>query len=77
MMNRVIKTEIKRRTFEGLTNTEKNSSPITSKYYPSKKYALIFSVEFSHGGTKQNIIETYRTKREAEERKTHLLEYGY
>jgi len=30
--------EIKRRTFEGRTNPDKNNSSLTSKYMPSYKY---------------------------------------
>jgi hypothetical protein len=32
---------IVRRTFEGKTDPSKNDNPITSKYYTSKKYAVV------------------------------------
>lgn len=76
-MNELIKSKILKRTFEGETNPEKNLSPITSKYSPSKKWALVFDVKFSHGGIGKDIVELFSTKKEATERITSLGIYGY
>lgn len=36
---------IVKRTFEGLTDPTKNDNPVTSKYYTSKKYIVLYDVE--------------------------------
>lgn len=41
----VIGFEIKRRTFEGKTNPNKNDNSLTSKYMPSYKYWLRIEYE--------------------------------
>ena len=66
MTNRVFMTEpiknpqIVRRTFEGLTNPEKNNDPVTSKYYTSQRYAVVCE---QYG---RRHVETFRTKGEAQ-----------
>jgi hypothetical protein len=76
-MNKILKSDIVMRTFEGNNEPEKNNNPITSKYNPSKKYALVFDVQFEHGGISKDIVETYETKKLAEIRQEGLLQYGY
>jgi len=49
---------IKKRTFEGEINPEKNNKALTSKYYPSKKYVIIFNDWYE---------KIFRTKKEATE----------
>jgi hypothetical protein len=54
---------IRKRTFEGKHYPAMNDNPVTSKYYPSKKYAVLYDVEgYSHNP----VVKCYRTKREAE-----------
>lgn len=76
-MNRVYSIELKKRTFEGITNEKANTNAVTSKYSPSKKYAIVFSVQFAHGGIADKIVEIYKTKLECEKRKESLEIYGY
>lgn len=76
-MNKILKSDVVKRTFEGVKNPEKNNNPITSKYSPSKKYALVFDVQFEHGGISKDIVETYETKKLAQIRLDGLLEFGY
>ena len=53
---------IHKRTFEGKTDTTKNDCPITSKYYPSKKYAVAFDLL----GYKHNpVVHCFKTKKDA------------
>lgn len=53
---------IHKRTFEGATDDTKNDNPITSKYRPSKKYAVSYDAD----GYKHNpFIDCVVTKRDA------------
>ena len=60
--------EVKRRTFEGKTNPDKNGDSLTSKYYPSYKYWI--QIEHDDGTV---IIRTKRTKKECVEYFQHCL----
>lgn len=58
-----------RRTFEGKIDASKNDSPLTSKYFPSKKYALVYYIE---GYEFNPVIECYITKKDAEQAEWEL-----
>jgi hypothetical protein len=60
---------IHRRTFEGKTDEAKNSNPITSKYNPSKKYAVSYDLEgYGHNPSVHCVI----TKKDALEHIKYL-----
>lgn len=59
--------KIVKRTFEGKENPEANDNPVTSKYSPSKKYALVYDIE---GYCHNPQVHCVRTKKDAE----HILE---
>lgn len=52
---------IKKRTFEGKTDPDKNADSLTSKYMPSYKYWVELIYE-----TGRHAVATFRTKTEAE-----------
>jgi hypothetical protein len=52
--------EIVKRTFEGRTNPEANNDPVTSKYYPSHKYAVVW---MQYG---QRNVRTERSRRDCQ-----------
>ena len=53
---------IQRRTFEGISNPDKNRNALTSKYMPSYKYYIDIGYE---GG--RHAVGTHRTKGQAQE----------
>jgi hypothetical protein len=67
---KILKYEIKKRTFEGKTNPEKNDHALTSEYQPSYKY-IAFYTQQELDDNKQLTGEPfdtyycYRTKQEA------------
>lgn len=61
---KIMNYKVEKRTFEGLTDPEKNKDPRTSKYYPSHKWIAIYDVVFDHGGT-ATMTDTFKTKKEA------------
>jgi hypothetical protein len=67
----VTNIKIVKRTFEGVTDISKNDNPLTSKYYPSKKYALVYDQE---GYEFNPVIECYVTKKDAEQANWELKE---
>lgn len=53
---------IHKRTFEGVTDDTKNDNPITSKYRPSRKYAVSYDIEgYEHNPNVRCVV----TKRDA------------
>ena len=52
---------IVRRTFEGLKDPEKNADPVTSKYMPSHKFAVVCTQ------CGKRVVQTFNTKIQAKE----------
>lgn len=68
----ITKIGVIKRTFEGKDNPQANDNPITSKYMPSKKYAMFYECEEFN----QPYITLYKTKKLAETAKENTLKYN-
>lgn len=66
--------KIMRRTFEGKTDPSKNDDALTSKYYTSKKYLLMYKCT-EYGDVYVN--DAYETKNLAEYAREMLLKYNF
>lgn len=72
MKPHITKIHVVKRTFEGKDNPNANDNPITSKYMPSKKYAMLYECEEFD----QPHITLYETKKLAEIAKENELKYN-
>lgn len=75
MKGKVLKWEVKRRTFEGKINKSKNDNSLTSEYYYRYKYVACYTVQWDHGGISE-MNKIYVTKKEAIEGMEFKERYG-
>lgn len=75
MAGKLLGYEVKKRTFEGKTDPDKNEKSLTSKYMTSQKYIAFYTVQWDHGGIGE-MNKLYTTKREAIEDMEFKTQYG-